>query len=137
MDRLVIDMEKVFEDGQVYVACSRTRTLGGLAVVGDFPIKSTKCSPLALAEMKRLRDAPPKNVSATRQQLQSQLRRERGSVVVDDPFLRPPDVARTDPPHSPLSAPVSMIFRCKFCQKEFQEHGLLASHESKAKCHRK
>ncbi|KAL8306301.1 hypothetical protein RB597_003152 [Gaeumannomyces tritici] len=35
LDRVVVNMDKVFEEGQVYVALSRVRTLEGLKIEGD------------------------------------------------------------------------------------------------------
>jgi hypothetical protein len=119
--KLCISMVNAFEDCQIYVACSRTTSSNNIAVLGEFHFQRTRCNPLALEEMRRLRSKPRAEITALRVSLQQQLQKDFGTVI-NDPFLRASAVDE------------NKGVSCKYCKKHFCTLEEALNHELKAKC---
>jgi ATP-dependent DNA helicase PIF1 len=54
LDRVILDLNNIFEYGQMYVSLSRVRNLEGLCILDSFPVHKIKAHPQALCYYKLL-----------------------------------------------------------------------------------
>ncbi|MDA8164223.1 MAG: helix-turn-helix domain-containing protein [Desulfobacteraceae bacterium] len=76
-EKAVVDAEAAFAHGQVYVALSRCRTLGGLVLSSPIPLQAVKTDPAVLDFIGKVqRNPPPEKLEAARIGYQQRLLRE-------------------------------------------------------------